>query len=112
MECASAGSCLAESLVIAAEKKKILEVVAMAQSAQLGMPGVGNPQQSTTFQASKETKRIQIDESNPERTAIIGAGLDKNRKASSSTSSVRIGISLHGPIRTCRVFRGSWLSIH
>ena len=28
-----------------------------------------------------------------------------NRKASSSTSSVRIEISLHGPKRTCRVFR-------
>ena len=40
------------------------------------MPGVGNPQQSATFQASKETKQIQIDEFNPEHTAIIGAGLD------------------------------------
>ena len=55
MECASAGSNLAESLVIATEKKRIHEVVALAQSAQLGMPGMGNPQQSATFQASKET---------------------------------------------------------
>ena len=44
MECASAGSSLAESLVIAAEKKRIYDVVALAQSSQLGMPGVGNPQ--------------------------------------------------------------------
>ena len=76
MECASAGSCLAESLVIAAEKKRIHEVVALAQSAQLGMPGMGNPQQSATFQASKETKKAKIDESNPDHTVIIGAGLD------------------------------------
>ena len=76
MECASAGSNLAESLGITAEKKRIHDVVALAQSAQLSMPGVGNPQQSATFQATKETKRIQIDESNPEHTAIIGAGLD------------------------------------
>ena len=40
MECASAGSCLAESLIIAAEKKRIKEVVALAQSAQQGMPGM------------------------------------------------------------------------
>ena len=56
MECASAGSCLAESLVIAAENKRIYEVVALAQLAQLGMPGMNNPQQSVTFQASNETK--------------------------------------------------------
>ena len=51
-------------------------MVALAQSAHLGMPGVGNPQQSATFQATKETKQIQIDESNQEHTAIIGVGLD------------------------------------
>ena len=76
MECASAGSCLAESLVIAAEKKRIHEVVAMAQSAHLGMPDVGNPQQSATFQASMETKQVKIDKANLDHTIIIGAGLD------------------------------------
>ena len=76
MECASVRSSLAESLVIVAEKKRIHEVVALAQSAQLGMPGISNPQQSATFQASKETKRIKLDESNLKHTAIIGAGLD------------------------------------
>ena len=75
MECASTGSCLAESLVIAAEKKRTHEVVALAQSAQLGMPGMNNPQQSATFQASKETKKAKIDEANPDHTVIIGAGL-------------------------------------
>ena len=77
LECASAGSKLAEAMVIAAEKKKIYEVVALAQSAQLGMPGMHNPQASVAFQASKETKKINVDEANPDHTIIIGAGLDK-----------------------------------
>ena len=76
MECASAGSLLAESLVIAAEKKRIHEVVALAQSAQLGIPSPANPQQTATFQAAKESKKVGVDESNPEHTVIIGAGLD------------------------------------
>ena len=40
-------------------------------------------------------------------------GLDtwaRNRKARSSSSSVRIGTSSHGLHRTCRVFQGNWLS--
>ena len=74
--CATAGSALAESMVIASEKKKIQEVVAMAQSAQLGMPGLGNPNGNVAFQASKETKKVNLDDDFPERNAIIGAGMD------------------------------------
>ena len=76
MECASAGSLLAASLVLAVEKRRINEVVALAQSAQLGMPSLANPQQTATFQAAKESKKVGIDESNPDHTVIIGAGLD------------------------------------
>jgi hypothetical protein len=61
MECASTGSALAESLVIAEEKKRINQAVALAQSAQLGMPGMSNPHGSVAFQATKETKLISID---------------------------------------------------
>ena len=42
IECASAGSNLAESLVIAQEKRKIQEVAALAQSAQHYMPALSN----------------------------------------------------------------------
>ena len=38
------------------------------------------------------------------------AALMPNRKASSLTSSVRIGTFLHGRLKTCQVFRGSWQS--
>ena len=51
--------------------------VALAQASQLGMPGVANPQQAATFQAAKESKKISVDEANPDHTVIIGAGLDK-----------------------------------
>lgn len=77
MECASAGSNLAESLIIAAEKKRMYEVVAMAQATQLGMPGLSNPEQSAVFQPPKGTKKIPVDAEHPERTVIIGAGLSE-----------------------------------
>ena len=76
MECASAGSCLAESLVIAEEKKRIQQVVAMAKTSQLGMPGMVNPEQGASFQPPKETKKVCVDPSNPERQVIIGSNLD------------------------------------
>ena len=75
MECALAGSCLAESLIISAEKKKILEVVAMAQATQLGMPGVINPELNASFQVPKETKKINVDPEYSDRNVIIGSGL-------------------------------------
>ena len=78
MECASAGSYLAESLIIAAEKKRIKEVVALAQSAQQGMTGMlgyVNPDQNAAFQASKETKKVNVDPVFPDHNVIIGARL-------------------------------------
>ena len=77
MECASAGSCLAESLVIAEEKKRIQQVVAMAKTSQLGMPGMVNLEQGASFQPPKDTKKVCVDPSNPERQVIIGSNLDR-----------------------------------
>ena len=68
---------MAQLMVIAAEKMRIHEAVAMAQSAQLSSPPESHSQLSMAFQASKETKKISIEEANPERTVIIDAGLDK-----------------------------------
>ena len=59
MECALAGSNLAQSLVIAEEKRRIKEVVERAQQAVLmGMPNMANLNGSVTFQAPKETKQV------------------------------------------------------
>ena len=77
MDCASAGSNLAQSLVIAEERKKILEVAEMAKQAMLmKVPEVANPNGSVAFQAPKETKQVQLDPAFPECVAIIGSKLD------------------------------------
>ena len=77
MDCASAGSNLAQSLVIAEEKKKIYEVAERARQAMLmKVPDVANPNGSVAFQAPKETKTIQLDPAFPERVATIGSDLD------------------------------------
>ena len=75
MECASAGSALAESLVIAEEVKRINEVKALADSARLAIPESGNPSCASAFMPAKETKTVSIDNDFPERTVMIGAGL-------------------------------------
>ena len=110
IQCATVGSNLAESLVIQAEKSKMHEVVAMVKSAQLGVLAMTNPDAGVTFEVPKETKKIPL----TRRTRSAWPSLEpvwaKNRKARSVTSSVRIGISSHGRLRTCLVFRGSWQS--
>ena len=52
-------------------------MVALVQSAQLGMPGMINPHTSVAFQASKETKKINVGDTDPDHTVIIDAGLEK-----------------------------------
>ena len=76
IECASAGSNLAESLVIVQEKRKIQEVAALAQSAQQYMPALSNSHGSVSFQATKDTKKVPVDDMFPERTVTTGAGLN------------------------------------
>src|SRR4051812_46396317 len=62
IDCASAGSSLAESLVIAQEKHQMLEVVALAKASQMSMPTLTNLHGNVSFQATKETKKVQVDE--------------------------------------------------
>ena len=57
-------------------KRRIQEVAALAQSAQLNMPALDNPHGSVSFRPTKERKKVQIDEQFPERTITIGVGLD------------------------------------
>ena len=77
MDCASAGSNLAQSLVIAEEKKRIYEVASLAkQAALMGMLNMDNPNGTVAFQSLKDTKEIQIDAAFPEHKLIIGNNLD------------------------------------
>ncbi|XP_071679382.1 uncharacterized protein [Lolium perenne] len=75
LETASAGSNLAESLVIAEEKRRIQTTVALAQSSHLNLVAMSSPIGGTAFKPSKETKDIMLDPAYPERTVRISAGL-------------------------------------
>ena len=73
MECASAGSNLAEALIIAEEKRVIMHNVAMAPQ---DIPTSSKPAGEGAFQPAKETKRILLDPSDPTKFVTIGANLD------------------------------------
>ena len=74
--CAAESSRLAESLVIAAEKRLLDQVVAMDGK----QPDMSHdPKESEaegSFKLAKETKKILLDPEHPERQAVIGANLD------------------------------------
>jgi hypothetical protein len=78
MACATAGSNLAETLIIAEEKKRLKRAVEIAETVVAGkaLPGMTNPNGSTSFQVGKDVKKVVLDELFPERHALIGAGLD------------------------------------
>jgi hypothetical protein len=78
MACASVGSNLAETLIIAEEKKKLKRAVEIVEVVMAGKPmsGMTNPNGTTSFQVGKDMKKVALDELFPERHALIGAGLD------------------------------------
>jgi hypothetical protein len=78
MACASAGSNLAKTLIIVEEKKRLKLAVEIAEAvvASKSMPGMVNPNGTTSFQVTKETKKVPMDEAFPERHALVGADLD------------------------------------
>jgi hypothetical protein len=78
MACATAGSNLPETLIIAEEKKRLKRVVEIAETvvASKSMPGMTNPSGSTSFQVGKEVKKVALDEVFSESHALIGARLD------------------------------------
>jgi hypothetical protein len=73
LECARAGSMLAESLVIAEEKRQLLpDVATLSQS---DVPTLGQPARETSFEPAKDTKEILLDPAHPNRFITVGAGL-------------------------------------
>jgi hypothetical protein len=78
MVCATIGSNLAETLIIAEEKKRLKRAVEIAEMivANKPLPGMTNPNGTTSFQVAKEVKKVALDEIFPEHHALIGAGLD------------------------------------
>jgi hypothetical protein len=78
MVCMSAGSNLAETLIIAEEKKKLKRAMEIAEAVMAGKPtpGMTNLNGNTSFQVAKEVKKVALDELFPERHALISTGLD------------------------------------
>ena len=78
LECSSAGSKIADSLVIDAERRQLDKVVAMAQ-AQMKAPmpstKTKRSEDETSFQAAKDSKKIVLDPSEPSKYDIIRTGL-------------------------------------
>jgi hypothetical protein len=78
MACATAESNLAETLIIAEERKRLKRAVEIAETVVAGkpMPGMASPGGSASFQVGKEVKKVPLDEAFPERHALVGASLD------------------------------------
>jgi hypothetical protein len=78
MACATAGSNLPETLIIAEEKKRLKRAMEITKTVMAGKPllGMTNPNGTTSFQVAKEVKKVALDELFPEHHALIGAGLD------------------------------------
>src|SRR3954466_13734917 len=76
LECSSAGSKLADSLVVAEERRQLDKVVAMAQAQTKAPLPTGKNKRSddeTQFQAAKDSKRIALDPSDPTKCVVVGA---------------------------------------
>ena len=74
--CAADSSRLAESLVIAAEKRLLDRVVALAAKKPEMSPIPQESEAEGSFKPTKETKKIPLDPAHPERHAVVGTGLD------------------------------------
>ncbi|XBI54318.1 hypothetical protein VPH35_036374 [Triticum aestivum] len=70
--CIADSSRLAESLVIAAEKRLLDRVVAMAGKQPEMSPNPKESEAEGSFKPAKETKKIPLDPEHPERHAVIG----------------------------------------
>jgi hypothetical protein len=78
MVCATTGSNLSETLIIAEEKRRLKQAVEIAEMVVAGkaLSGMANPNSTTSFQVGKDVKKVPLDEVFPECHVLIGAGLD------------------------------------
>ena len=74
--CAAANSRLAESLVIAAEKRLLDRVVAMAGKQPDMSPDPKESEAEGSFKPARETKKITLEPEHLKRYAVVGTNLD------------------------------------
>src|ERR1044072_5602143 len=78
LECMSAGGNLADSQVIAEEKRQLSMVVAMAQAQSKAPLPVGpakRADEESAFQSAKDSKKVALDPSDSTKFVVVGAGL-------------------------------------
>ena len=74
--CATESSRLVECLVIAAEKRLLERVAAMAGHQAEVSPNPKESEAKGSFKPAKETKKIPLDPEHPKRYVVVGATLD------------------------------------
>src|SRR3954463_13336303 len=78
LECTSAGGNLADSQMIAEEKRQLGKVVAMAQAQSKAPLPVGlakRADEESAFQSAKDSKKVALDSSDSTKFVVVGAGL-------------------------------------
>src|SRR3954467_2628153 len=78
LECTSVGGNLADSQVIAKEKRQLGKVIAMAQAQSKAPLPVGPAKRSdeeSAFQSAKDSKKVALDPSDSTKFVVVGAGL-------------------------------------
>ena len=78
LECARDGSKLAESLVIAEERRQLDRIVALAGEASAASIPTLDPADEAAFKPSKETKKVKLNPKDPScsKYVVVGARLD------------------------------------
>ena len=78
LECARDGAKLAESLVIAEERRQLDRIVALAGEASAASIPTTDPADEAAFKPSKETKKVKLKPEDPScsKYVVVGARLD------------------------------------
>ena len=78
IECARGGAKLAESLVVAEERRQLDRIVALAQEASAGPILAKDPADEASFKPSKETKKVKLNPEDPNcsKYVVVGTRLD------------------------------------
>jgi hypothetical protein len=76
------------------------------------LPDVGRSLPDQAFDATQDSKKIQVHPTDPNKTTSIAVNLDPHRKACSSSSSVSAEKSSSGVLQICQVVPGNSSSTH
>jgi hypothetical protein len=77
------------------------------------LPDVGQSLPDQAFDATQDSKKIQVHPTDPNKTTSIAVNLDpQHRKARSSSSSASAGKSSPSVLQTCQGFAGNSSSMH